>query len=132
MDGEGRIADQGRRGRRHSCRCAAQPGRSGEFIAISLQDTGSGIPADRLDKIFEPFFTTKEVGKGTGLGLSQAFGFAKQSGGDIEVASTLGSGATFTIYLPRAAAPAVAAELSGGAEPRHARPRLLGSRRRGQ
>jgi PAS domain S-box-containing protein len=116
MDGEGRIAinvaDVG-----GIPPLRAQPGRSGEFIAISLQDTGSGIPADRLDKIFEPFFTTKEVGKGTGLGLSQAFGFAKQSGGDIEVASTLGIGATFTIYLPRAAAPAVAAELSGGAEP---------------
>jgi PAS domain S-box-containing protein len=95
----------------------AQPGRSGEFIAISLQDCGTGIPADRLDKIFEPFFTTKEVGKGTGLGLSQAFGFAKQSGGDIEVASTPGVGATFTIYLPRAAAPAYAAELTGGVEP---------------
>ncbi len=95
----------------------AQSGRSGEFVAISLADTGTGIPADRLDKIFEPFFTTKEVGKGTGLGLSQAFGFAKQSGGDIEVASTPGQGATFTIYLPRAAAPAVAAELAGGVEP---------------
>jgi CheY-like chemotaxis protein len=95
----------------------AQSGRSGEFVAISLADTGTGIPADRLDKIFEPFFTTKEVGKGTGLGLSQAFGFAKQSGGDIEVASIPGQGATFTIYLPRAAAPAVAAELAGGVEP---------------
>jgi CheY-like chemotaxis protein len=83
----------------------AQASRSGDFVAISMADTGTGIAPDKLEAIFEPFFTTKEVGKGTGLGLSQAFGFAKQSDGDIEVASTLGKGATFTIYLPRATAP---------------------------
>src|SRR4051794_36080421 len=83
----------------------AQARRSGDFIAISIADTGGGIAPDNLEAIFEPFFTTKEVGKGTGLGLSQAFGFAKQSDGDIEVTSTLGQGATFTIYLPRATAP---------------------------
>src|SRR3954470_7789232 len=94
-----------------------QPGRAGEFVAISMQDTGSGIAADKLDKIFEPFFTTKEVGKGTGLGLSQAFGFARQSGGDVGVASTLGEGATFTFYLPRVASHAAMAEASTGAEP---------------
>ena len=82
-----------------------QPARSGEFVAIAVADTGPGIAPENLDKIFEPFFTTKEVGKGTGLGLSQAFGFARQSGGDIEVKSTLRKGATFTIYLPQAAAP---------------------------
>jgi len=83
----------------------AQARRSGDFIAISIADTGAGIAPDNLEAIFEPFFTTKEVGKGTGLGLSQAFGFAKQSDGDIEVTSTPGQGATFTIYLPRATAP---------------------------
>jgi PAS domain S-box-containing protein len=78
-----------------------QPRQTGNFVAVSVTDTGTGIAAKDLDAIFEPFFTTKDVGKGTGLGLSQAFGFAKQSGGEIGVASTLGSGATFTIYLPR-------------------------------
>ena len=87
--------------------------RSGDFIAVSVTDTGTGIASDHLDSIFEPFFTTKAVGKGTGLGLSQAFGFAKQSDGDIAVASTLGHGATFTIYLPQAARPASEAEKSG-------------------
>ena len=89
-----------------------QAGRGGDFVAISVTDTGSGIAAENLGAIFEPFFTTKEVGKGTGLGLSQAFGFAKQSEGDIEVRSVLGQGATFTIYLPQAAAPIREAELA--------------------
>jgi signal transduction histidine kinase len=83
-----------------------QPARSGDFIAVSVADTGSGIAAEHHSAIFEPFFTTKEVGKGTGLGLSQAFGFAKQSGGDIAIESALGRGATFTMYLPQAPAPA--------------------------
>ena len=89
-----------------------QASRSGDFIAISVADTGFGIAVEHLGAIFEPFFTTKEVGKGTGLGLSQAFGFAKQSEGDIDVKSALGQGATFTIYLPQAAAPAGEAEMA--------------------
>jgi PAS domain S-box-containing protein len=76
-------------------------GGRGRFVAVSISDTGSGIPLDRLSHIFEPFFTTKEVGKGTGLGLSQVYGFAKQSGGDVAVESTVGQGTTFTLYLPR-------------------------------
>jgi PAS domain S-box-containing protein len=84
--------------------------RRGAFVAISVEDTGTGIASEHLSTIFEPFFTTKEVGKGTGLGLSQAFGFAKQSDGDVAVVSEFGKGATFTIYLPRAAPPAPAAQ----------------------
>ncbi|BDL39071.1 ATP-binding protein [Methylorubrum sp. GM97] len=75
-------------------------GSRGPFVAVSLTDSGSGIPADVLGRIFEPFFTTKAVGRGTGLGLSQVFGFAKQSGGDVDVASAVGEGTTFTLYLP--------------------------------
>ena len=81
--------------------------RFGAFVAVAVQDTGEGIAPEHLTAIFEPFFTTKEVGKGTGLGLSQAFGFAKQSDGDISVVSELGQGATFTIYLPQATAPSL-------------------------
>ncbi len=98
-----------------------------------MTDTGTGIAPDLLDAIFEPFFTTKEVGKGTGLGLSQVFGFAKQSGGDIEVASPPGQGATFTIYLPQAAKPNETIEAARRRQrTRRARPRLPCSRRRGQ
>ncbi len=80
---------------------AATDGLRGEFIAIRVSDTGSGIPADVLPRVFEPFFTTKDVGKGTGLGLSQVYGFAKQSGGTASVASVEGRGTTITLYLPR-------------------------------
>ena len=74
------------------------------FAAVSLTDTGCGIAPEQLARVFEPFFTTKEVGKGTGLGLSQVFGFAKQSGGDVDVSSLPDRGATFTLYLPEVAA----------------------------
>lgn len=78
---------------------------SGSFVAVSITDTGSGIAQEHLEQIYEPFFTTKRVGQGTGLGLSQVFGFAKQSGGEIAVQSTLGQGSTFTLYLPRVEQP---------------------------
>jgi len=71
------------------------------YVAVSVEDTGVGIPQDQFERIFEPFFTTKQVGQGTGLGLSQVFGFAKQSGGEVMVASEVGKGSTFTLYLPR-------------------------------
>jgi signal transduction histidine kinase len=79
----------------------SEPPHVGEYVAISVADTGQGIPADVIDRIFEPFFTTKPIGKGTGLGLSQVHGFAHQAGGTIKVASELGKGTTFTILLPR-------------------------------
>jgi signal transduction histidine kinase/CheY-like chemotaxis protein/integral membrane sensor domain MASE1 len=74
----------------------------GEYVAIGLSDTGTGISADLLPRVFEPFFTTKEVGKGTGLGLSQVYGFARQSGGTATISSTLDHGTTVTLYLPQA------------------------------
>jgi two-component system, NtrC family, sensor kinase len=80
---------------------ATAEGLSGDFMAISVADTGSGIAPEILHHVFEPFFTTKEVGKGTGLGLSQVYGFAKQSGGTATVTSTVGRGTAITLYLPR-------------------------------
>jgi PAS domain S-box-containing protein len=77
-------------------------GTMGEFIAVTVSDTGPGIDATVLGRVFEPFFTTKQANKGTGLGLSQVYGFAKQSGGEIDVSSQAGAGTTFTLYLPRA------------------------------
>jgi CheY-like chemotaxis protein len=74
----------------------------GEFVALTIADTGDGIPPDVMAKVFDPFFTTKPDGKGTGLGLSQVHGFVHQSGGTINILSELGQGTRVTIYLPRA------------------------------
>jgi len=113
MDGEGQLTISVRKVQAIPP-LRAQSARPGDFVAVAMADTGAGIAADQLEAIFEPFFTTKEVGKGTGLGLSQAFGFAKQSGGDIEVTSVPGHGARFTIYLPQAERPAGVGEATEG------------------
>jgi CheY-like chemotaxis protein len=77
----------------------------GDFVAVTITDSGPGIPLGKIEQIFEPFFTTKGVGQGTGLGLSQVFGFAKQSGGDVIAGNETGGGARFTLYLPIADLP---------------------------
>ncbi|OED39981.1 hypothetical protein AB833_13090 [Chromatiales bacterium (ex Bugula neritina AB1)] len=73
----------------------------GDYIRISVEDTGTGIPDDIIGSIFEPFVTSKKGGKGSGLGLSMVYGFVRQSGGCVSVCSELGSGTTFSVYLPR-------------------------------
>jgi CheY-like chemotaxis protein len=85
----------------------------GEYVLLEMADTGQGIPPDVVPHIFEPFFTTKPQGKGTGLGLSTVYGIVKQSDGFIFASSRWGEGATFSIYLPRAAAQQPAIERRG-------------------
>jgi two-component system, NtrC family, sensor kinase len=80
--------------------------RVGQFACLTVTDTGCGIPAENLSRIFEPFFTTKAVGKGTGLGLATVYGIVKQHDGWIEVASEVGKGSTFAVFLPKGSKPA--------------------------
>ena len=75
---------------------------AGEYVRVAIEDTGSGIPREHLEKVLEPFFTTKEVGKGSGLGLSMVYGFAKQSNGAFRLESEPGKGTTAELWLPRA------------------------------
>jgi len=77
---------------------------TGDYVLLSVTDTGTGIPADLLEKVLEPFFTTKAVGKGTGLGLSMVYGFIKQSKGYLKIYSEVGTGTTIKLFLPRSLA----------------------------
>lgn len=78
-----------------------QYGLTGDFVALTVSDTGTGIPAEILEKVFDPFFTTKDVGSGSGLGLSMVQGFARQSQGAVTIESVVGKGTAITLYLPR-------------------------------
>ncbi|ALJ09682.1 PAS domain S-box protein [Brevundimonas sp. DS20] len=73
---------------------------AGDYVCVAVSDNGSGMSADVIDRVFEPFFTTKPIGKGTGLGLSQVYGFARQSGGGVHIASSPGRGSEIRLYLP--------------------------------
>jgi CheY-like chemotaxis protein len=73
----------------------------GDYVVLSVEDTGKGIPAELLPKVMEPFFTTKDVGRGTGLGLSTVYGFARQSGGGLRIYSEVGKGTSVELWLPR-------------------------------
>lgn len=81
--------------------CAGETMPPGEWVEMSVTDTGTGIEPENMSRILEPFFTTKEVGKGTGLGLATVYGIIRQTGGYMKIESEVGSGTTFTIYLPR-------------------------------
>jgi two-component system, NtrC family, sensor kinase len=97
-------------------------GLSGDFVAISISDTGVGMPPDVASRVFEPFYTTKEPGKGTGLGLSQVYGFATQCGGTVVVESAVARGTTVTIYLPKASPAVVQAKVASQRDTSAAQP----------
>jgi PAS domain S-box-containing protein len=98
---------------------------AGEHIVLTIADTGAGIAPAILDRIFDPFFTTKEVGAGTGLGLSLVHGIVTQLGGAIDVASIVGAGSTFTVYLPRCGDVAAPVDERESAVPRGTGQRVL-------
>jgi CheY-like chemotaxis protein len=96
----------------------------GDWVRVTVRDTGTGIPPHVIEHVFEPFFTTKEIGKGTGLGLSTCYGIIQHAGGHIQLATSVGNGTTFSVYLPRvdgaraarAKPPSATGSLPGGTE----------------
>jgi CheY-like chemotaxis protein len=118
MPGGGRLTLETRLVERTAPELAAHPtARPGRYVALAVSDTGTGIPADLLERIFEPFFTTKEPGRGTGMGLATVYGIATNHGGFVEVRSEEGRGACFTLCLPAHDAPAVAEQAPAPAVP---------------
>lgn len=102
MDGQGRLTiELGNVSLDDSYARAHPDVAAGQYVMLAVSDTGSGIPAEILDKVFEPFFSTKSEGKGSGLGLSMVYGFVKQSGGHVKIYSEPGHGTTVRLYLPR-------------------------------
>ena len=102
MDGRGKLTIEVNNALLDSAYCATHPDViPGQYVAIAVTDTGSGIAPEVIAQAFEPFFSTKAEGKGTGLGLSMVYGLVKQSGGHIKIYSEIGEGTTIKLYLPR-------------------------------
>jgi signal transduction histidine kinase/DNA-binding response OmpR family regulator len=122
----GRISIRTRNARvNHTPRRPEEP-EPGDYVVIAVQDTGTGMPPEVIDKAFEPFFTTKSVGKGSGLGLAQVYGFAKQSGGGVVINSKVNEGTTVEVYLPRTRDPTVSASrVPEAGDPRRREGRVL-------
>ncbi|MFS2160710.1 PAS domain S-box protein [Pseudomonas sp. Pseusp122] len=96
-------------------RCAIQGELApGQYVELCVSDTGTGMTAEVLERAFDPFFTTKPIGMGTGLGLSMIYGFARQSGGDVRIFSTLGQGSKICLFLPRQHGESIPLESSAG------------------
>jgi CheY-like chemotaxis protein len=87
---------------------------AGEYVRLTVADSGCGMPPEVMSRVFEPFFTTKDVGKGSGLGLTQVYGFVQQSGGRIELRSEVGGGTVVVVRLPRAHSEPAAPRPGGG------------------
>ncbi|TLP56629.1 MULTISPECIES: hybrid sensor histidine kinase/response regulator [Pseudomonas] len=100
MPGGGQLTLATRNTRVSNCPHRPEDPEPGEYVVLSIRDTGFGMSEEVLAKVFEPFFTTKDIGKGSGLGLAQVFGFAKQSGGGVRIDTTPGHGTQVSVYLP--------------------------------